>query len=231
MPERLAAKLPGLKQLSETTSQDLFVSDALKRLGLLVRQAELLATQYDAVVANPPYMGSKFYCAALKKFMNSFYKAGKADLYASFTLRNIQFSKKLGHVGMIAIPNWMFLSSFNQLRDTIFRSAPITSLVHNGRGVWGSDFGSCSYVLMRSSPCGFNGRFLRLFDKQGSVASNEELERRFHTNPRFRSTSNIEFKKIPGSPVAYWVSANTFEAFLSTETSFLDNAQDARRGL
>ena len=212
VPEELAAKLRALKQLSEATSQDLFVSDALTHLGAIVRQAEMLAAQYDAVVANPPYMGSKFYCAALKKFMNSFYKAGKADLYASFTLRNIQFSKKLGHVGMITIPNWMFLSSFNQLRDTIFWSAPITSLVHNGRGVWGSDFGSCSYVLMRSSPCGFNGRFLRLFDKQGSVASNEELERRFHTNPRF-SSSNIEFKKIPGSPVAYWVSARVREAF------------------
>ena len=212
VPEGLAAKLPALKQLSEVTGRDLFVSDALKRLGLLVRQAEMLAAQYDAVVANPPYMGSKFYCAALKKFMNAFYKAGKADLYAAFTLRNVQFSKKLGHVGMITIPNWMFLSSFDQLRNTIFRSAPITSLVHNGRGVWGSDFGSCSYVLMRSSPCGFNGRFLRLFDKQGSVASNEELERRFHTNPRF-STSNIEFKKIPGSPVAYWVSEQFRQAF------------------
>ena len=210
--EGLAAKLPPLKQLSEATSQDLFVSDALTHLAALVQQAEMLAGQYDAVVANPPYMGSKFCCAALKKFMNSFYKAGKADLYATFTLRNIQFSKKLGHVGMITIPNWMFLSSFNQLRNTIFRSAPITSLVHNGRGVWGSDFGSCSYVLMRSFPCGFNGRFLRLFDKQGSVASNEELERRFHTNPRF-STSNIEFKKIPGSPVAYWVSERVREVF------------------
>ena len=212
VPKRLAAKLPGLKQLSEVTGRDLFVSDALKRLGLLVRQAEMLAGRYDAVVANPPYMGSKFYCAALKKFMNSFYKAGKADFYASFTLRNIQFSKKFGHVGMITIPNWMFLSSFDQLRNTIFQSAPITSLVHNGRGVWGSDFGSCSYVLMRSSPCGLNGRFLRLFDKQGSVASNEELERRFHTNPRF-STSNIEFRKIPGSPVAYWVSEQFRQAF------------------
>ena len=217
VPEELAAKLWALKQLSEATSQDLFVSDALTRLGAIVRQAEMLAAQYDAVVANPPYMGSKFYCAALKKFMNSFYKAGKADLYASFTLRNIQFSKKLGHVGMITIPNWMFLSSFNQLRDTIFWSAPITSLVHNGRGVWGSDFGSCSYVLMRSSPCGFNGRFLRLFDKQGSVASNEELERRFHTNPRF-SSSNIEFKKIPGSPVAYWVSDRGRDAFANFRT-------------
>ena len=228
VPEELAAKLPALKQLSEATSQDLFVSDALTHLAALVQQAEMLAGQYDAVVANPPYMGSKFCCAALKKFMNSFYKAGKADLYASFTLRNIQFAKKLGHVGMITIPNWMFLSSFNQLRNTIFRSAPITSLVHNGRGVWGSDFGSCSYVLMRSFPCSFNGRFLRLFDKQGSVASNEELGRRFHTNPRF-STSNIEFKKIPGSPVAYWVSERVREVF--EEGTLLGKLVDAKQGL
>ena len=59
VPEGLAEKLPALKQLSEATSQDLFVSEALKRLGPLVQQAELLAAQYDAVVANPPYMGGK----------------------------------------------------------------------------------------------------------------------------------------------------------------------------
>ena len=59
VPEGLVAKLPSLKQLSEVTGRDLFVSDALKRLGLLVRQAEMLAGRYDAVVANPPYMGSK----------------------------------------------------------------------------------------------------------------------------------------------------------------------------
>ena len=212
VPEALATKLPALRQLSEAPSHDLFVSEALEHVKSLVQQAELLARQYDVVVANPPYMGSKFYCAALKEFVNSFYKVGKADLYASFTLRNIQFSKRFGYIGMITIPNWMFLSSFDKLRNTIFRSAPIANLIHNGRGVWGSDFGSCSYVLMRSSPRGFNGVFLRLFDTQGSVASNKELERRFHTNPRF-STANIDFKKIPGSPVAYWVSASTLEAF------------------
>ena len=224
VPEGLSAELPALKQLSEATSPDLFVSDALKRLGLLVRQAELLAGQYDAVVANPPYLGSKFYCATLKTFINTSYKVGKADLYASFTLRNIQFSKKLGHVGMITIPNWMFLSSFNQLRDKIFQTAPITSLVHNGRGVWGSDFGSCSYVLMSCAPCDFIGRFLRLFDKQGSVASNEELERRFHSNPRF-STSNIEFKKIPGSPVVYWVSEATIKLFTHTKVGDISHTR------
>ena len=71
VPEGLAEKLPALKQLSEATSQDLFVSEALKRLGPLVQQAELLAAQYDAVVANPPYMGSddSFHTSVLKKYL------------------------------------------------------------------------------------------------------------------------------------------------------------------
>ena len=228
IPEGLVAKLPALKRLSEMTSQDLFVVDEVKVLAQLVQQAELLTAQYDAVVANPPYMGSRFYCAVLKMFINSFYKAGKADLYAAFTLRNIHFSKKLGYVGMITIPNWMFLSSFDQMRNAIFRSAPIASLVHNGRGVWGSDFGSCSYVLMRSSPRSVKGRFIRLFDKQGSVASNEELERRFFTNSHF-TTSNIEFKKIPGSPVAYWVSERVRSVF--EEGTLLGKLVDVRQGL
>ena len=228
VPEALATKLPALRQLSEVPSHDLFVSEALEHLKSLVQQAELLARQYDAVVANPPYMGSKFYCGALKKFVNSFYKAGKADLYASFTLRNIQFARKFGYIGMITIPNWMFLSSFDELRNTILGSAPVTSLVHNGRGVWGSDFGSCSYILMRSYPRGFNAIFLRLFDTQGSVASNDELERRFRANPRF-STSNIEFKKIPGSPVAYWVSDRVRDVF--EEGTPLGKLVDARQGL
>lgn len=212
VPEKLAAKLPVLKQLCESTSQDLFVTEALKQLWPLVELAELLAAKYDAVVANPPYMGAKYYCPVLKAFMNESYKAGKADLYGAFTLRNLQLAKESGHVGMITIPNWMFLSTFEPLRNAIVMEAPIASLVHIGRGVWGSDFGSCSYVLWRSSSASLRGRFLRLFDKQGSVASNDELERRFHANPRF-SAVNDEFRKIPGSPVSYWLSDNARNTF------------------
>lgn len=228
VPPELAGKVPGMRRLSEAASRDLFVSEWLKGLGSLVRQAEMLAASYDAVVANPPYMGSGAMNALLKKFVNSCYKEGKADLYGAFILKNISLAKKNGHVGMITIPNWMFLSSFERLRGVVLRSAPIASLVHNGRGVWGSDFGSCAYVLKACAISSFVGRFLRLFEKQGSVASNDELERRFHRNTRF-SLSNSEFGKIPGSPVAYWLGPATFKAFASG-TSVADVA-DARIGL
>jgi hypothetical protein len=213
VPDGLAERLPALRRLSELKGQDMIVAEALKYLEPLVRQAELLAARYDAVVANPPYMGSKFYCAELKNLVNDNFKEGKGDLYGAFTLRNVLLAKQYGHIGMITIPNWMFLSSFELLRGFILGEAPISSLVHNGRGVWGSDFGSCSYILRRSLLQSLRGRFLRLFDKQGSVSSVEELQRRFHVNPRF-STSNSDFKKIPGSPIGYWLSdeaRGTFE--------------------
>jgi len=212
VPEGLAAKLAGMRRLSEAASEDLFVANALRQLGVLVRQAGMLAGRYDAVVANPPYMGSGWFSTVLKEFVNRAYKAGKTDLYGAFTLRNMQLAKDYGHIGMITIPNWMFISSFESLRNAITEEAPIASLVHNGRGVWGSDFGSCSYVLQRSFPKGISGRFLRLFDKQGSVASNEQLESRFHASPLF-TMSNTDFSKIPGSPVAYWISSRMRSLF------------------
>ena len=96
VPEGLAAKLQSLKQLSEMTGRDLFVSDALKRLGVLVRQAEMLAGRYDAVVANPPYMGSKFHTPVLKKFLKDHYKGYEKDMFSAFIDRDLAFSKPMG---------------------------------------------------------------------------------------------------------------------------------------
>ena len=114
VPEGLSAELPALKQLSEATSQDLFVSDALKRLGLLVRQAELLAGQYDAVVANPPYMGSRGMNAPVKKFAKDHFPDAKSDLFACFIKRGFTLAKDAGHNAMVTMQSWMFLSSFEK---------------------------------------------------------------------------------------------------------------------
>lgn len=205
VPEGLAKRLPSLKQLSELTSTDLFIWEALNIFGSYVRQAEMLATQYHAVVANPPYMGNKYYCSPLKDLVNTAFNPGKADLYGAFTIRNMVLVKEHGRIGMITIPNWMFLSAFEVLRKAIFSSAPITSMVHNGRGVWGSDFGSSAFTLHKSAPTEFAANFMRLFDKQGSVASNDELVVRFHRREPIVAR-NADFVAIPGSPVAYWVS-------------------------
>jgi len=107
----------------------------------------------------------------------------------------------------------MFLSTFEKLRNVLFQRSFIVNFIHIGRGVWGSDFGSCSFTICNSSITEYSGQFKRLFDKQGSVAHNDELNKRFFENKVYLSTVR-DFKKIPGSPIAYWAGngiRNVFE--------------------
>src|SRR5262249_26410329 len=78
---------------------------------------------------------------------NKYYPDAKADLYACFIQRNIAFAKPNGFIGMITIPNWMFLSTFDELRKSILAHQTLDTVSHNGRGVFGSDFGSSSFVF------------------------------------------------------------------------------------
>ena len=132
VPEELAAKLPALKQLSEATSQDLFVSDDLRRLGPLVQQAELLSAKYDAVVANPPYMGSKGMNALVKKFAKDHFPDAKNDLFACFIERGYTLAKDAGHNAMVTMQSWMFLSSFEKMRERMLREKTICTMAHLG---------------------------------------------------------------------------------------------------
>jgi hypothetical protein len=178
----------------------------------LVQQARLLSQRFDAVVANPPYMGGQYFTSRLKDWIIRSYKVAKSDLYSCFVLRNEAFAKFDGFVGMITIPNWMFLSSFEEFRKALLECHTIDSLIHNGRGVFGSDFGTSSFVIRNRNLPTFRGAFRRLFEKQGSVASNEELERRFlPANTYLRSAA--DFEKLPGNLISYWVSTKLVDCF------------------
>ena len=229
VPERLAAKLPGLKQLSEVTGRDLFVSDALKRLGLLVRQAEMLTAQYDAVVANPPYMGSKGMNALVKKFARDHFPDAKSDLFACFIERGYTLAKDAGYNTMVTMQSWMFLSSFEKMRERMLREKTIKTMAHLGARAFGSISGevvqTTAYVLQNRSPQGYKPVFYRLLDggeakKQAALANGEK---------RFDTTTQDEFKKIPGSPVAYWASDALVNSFLNGV--LLRNVTDTRIGM
>ena len=231
VPPKLAAKLPeieGRARLVAKMSDNLFTRDTAETLLPVIEQAKFLAGRYACVVANPPYMGAKYYNSKLKDFIGKEYKDTKADLYACFVQRNADFANINGFVGMITIPNWMFLSSFEELRGSIFGSQTIDTFVHNGRGVFGSDFGSCSFVIRNASVSGYRGTYRRLYEKQGSVASNEELEQRFHV-AKCHMPSNADFPKIPGCPIAYWATENARAAFANGEP--LSTVAQPRQGL
>jgi hypothetical protein len=186
----------------------LFLHETHTKVLCALGQAEYLARRYHVVVANPPYMGIKSYDSPLKSFVKKSFPAASQDLYACFMLRNCSLTQANGYAALITIPNWMFLSSFEELRGNLLRQTTIVSLVHNGRGVWGSDFGSCAFVILLSRQPSLRGVFKRLFHRQGEVQSNEELEANFFNVQNFPSYSvaSHEFTKLPGQAIAYWIS-------------------------
>jgi hypothetical protein len=230
VPENLAEKLPAIAQRVEEVlvNGGMLEQATVRSLGPLIEQGRMLADRYDAVVTNPPYMGTKFYAANLKAFIRREYKRSQGDLYTCFMVRNLDLAQSRGFVGMITIPNWMFLSSFDELRDDLLRRGTIDTFIHNGRGVFGSDFGSCSFVLRNHCNNLFSSSYRRLFERQGSVADNEELEQRFFTAATYTARQS-DFHSIPGQPIAYWISERMRQCF--AQNINLHDVADLKKGL
>jgi type II restriction/modification system DNA methylase subunit YeeA len=212
----LTAKLPALKRLSEATSQDLFVSDALRRLVPLVQQAALLATQYDAVVANPPYMGGKGMNAQVKKFAKDHYPDAKSDLFACFIERGYTLARDAGHNAMVTMESWMFLSSYEKFRSAVLQQHTLRNLAHfpyDGKRptAMGINFGVAVISVQNSPVDGYRGHYCcsRYFE-----LNDDGIPFDFPTsNERLRTVDSANFKKIPGTPVAYWVSTQVTSMF------------------
>ena len=218
VPAALAEKLPALKQLSETatSSTDLFAVEALKCLGPLVLQAELLAAQYDAVVANPPYIGSKFHVPVLKKFLKDNYQGYEKDVFSAFIDRDLIFSKPAGHLGFMSPFVWMFISSYEHLRMRLITTETITSLVQlEYSGFEGATVPICTFTLQKKHVNGEKSCFIRLNDFRGSLKQGPKTLEAIKNRDCgwFFETAQDEFTKIPGSPLGYWVSKDLIQIF------------------
>ena len=182
----------------------------------LMEQARILARKYDAVITNPPYMGASGMNEKLTRFVKDNYPDSKSDLSTCFMERTLSLCAENGYMAMINIPVWMFLSSYEKLRNKIINDNTFVNMVHPGRGIFGSDFGTTTFVIGKQYIAGYKGSYRRLFDKQGEVESIEEREQAFLSEKGQFVAQQENFKKIPGMPVAYWVSEaiiNTFAEF------------------
>ena len=204
VPEGLGEKLPALKQLSEVNSQDLFVSDALKQLGLFVQQAEMLVAEYDAVVANPPYMGGRNGMnQRLKKFAADEFTETKSDLFACFIERGCTLAKTTGHNAMVTMQSWMFLSSFESMRKRLLEERTIRTMAHMSNGVMGIAFGTAATILRNERLPGYIADYS--FTSTDNLTSDRRPAEFPVRNDRLRQVSQDEFGKVPGSPIAYWL--------------------------
>lgn len=186
---------------------------ALDDLLPVVRSAELLSTRYDVAVTNPPYMGGSGMNPKLSEYVKKNYPDTKSDMSTVFMEKTMKMCKATGFISMINIPVWMFLSSYEKLRESIIAQNTVANMMHFGRGVFGSDFGTTAFVIAKTYVNGYKGTYRRLFEKQGAVDSVETKEKWFFDGMGHFVADQANFSKIPGCPVAYWVGESYIQAF------------------
>ena len=183
---------------------------ALDELLPLVQCAELLAQKYDVVVTNPPYMGSSGMNPLLTNYVKTNYPDSKSDLFACFIERGNHMVKKHRFNCMVTMQSWMFLSSFEKMREKVLQTKSITNLMHMENMVMGIAFGTAVTIFRNDHVTGYKGTYNQI--KLQDIENDEPRVFPVLEN-RFAQTSTDNFSKIPGSPVAYWVSERLIKAF------------------
>lgn len=178
---------------------------AQDKLFNLIAIGEVLAQKYDVVVTNPPYMGNSGMNAKLAEYVKRNYADEKSDLFACFIKRGIEILKPNGFNCMVTMQSWMFLSSFETMRKKLLENATIITLMHMENMVMGIAFGTVVTNFRRKYIENYKGTYnhIKLQD------IDENIPKQFPVpENRFAQVSSANFSKIPGSPIAYWVSDN-----------------------
>lgn len=183
-----------------------------ENLQRLAAQAKIMARKYDVVVTNPPYMGSGGMGAKLAEFVKKQYPDSKSDLFAVFMERGREYTKANGYLAMITQHAWMFLSSFEKLRAKLMELDTV-NMAHLGarafEEIGGEVVQTTAFVMQNRHVHGFKGMYARLIEP----TTQDGKEEMFLDGENRFSARQDNFEKIPGAPVAYWVSEKMMEAF------------------
>ena len=215
-PVELTALYARMDEIQNDIS--LYRESALNTILPLIRVADVLAQQYDVVVTNPPYMGSGNMDARLSEFVKKHYPDSKSDLFAVFIERCGQMTGKNRYQAMITQHAWMFLSSFEKLRAKLLLKDTV-NMAHLGprafEEIGGEVVQTTSFVLRNSHIVDYKGTYCRLIEP----TSQQGKEEMFLACENRYTAQQSDFSKIPGSPVAYWVSKSFIQNYKSKSIS------------
>ena len=211
----------GLKEAWETsaaaTAHDANMAmwyDAAKdAVAQLIEQAVMLSQKYDAVVTNPPYMGSSGMGANLTNFVKKYYPDSKSDLFAVFIEVCSHMAAEKRYQAMITQHAWMFLSSYEKLREKMLLTETV-NMAHLGarafEEIGGEVVQTTSFVRCRTHIDGYKGTYCRLIEP----TSQQGKEDMFLAGGNRYFVNQDNFAKIPGRPVAYWASTGALENYV-----------------
>ncbi|MDO8843847.1 BREX-1 system adenine-specific DNA-methyltransferase PglX [Methylicorpusculum sp.] len=211
---------------------DSFQKNTAKTLQPYLQQAHILAMKFDAVVANPPYMGNKYLNPLLKDYLKKHYKGFEKDLFSASMIRNLAFAKETAQLGFMSPFVWMFISSYEELRTHFIDNATLTSLIQlEYSGFDGATVPICTFTLDKTHIPNYTGSYIKLSDFKGHEnQAPKTIEAIKNSNCGwFYNAKPDDFKKISGSPVAYWVSDDVRNVF--AKNSNLNEIANAVVGL
>ena len=203
---------------------------ALREILPLVQVAEALVQKYDTVVTNPPYMGASNMNPKLNEFIKNNYADYKSDFFSAFVIHASQMTKQSGYCGFFTPYVWMFIQSYEKMRNYLYNQATIETLIQFEYSAFEEATVPVCTFAFQNRHVQKKGCYLRLVDFRGGmeVQRQKTLEAIENHNCGFyyeQSTDN--FSKIPGSPVAYWVSEKTIASF---EKGILADVADTKQG-
>lgn len=226
IPEALDGKLVelgnGLRQALE--QGDLYAKAAAQDLMPLLGQAIVLAMKFDAVVANPPYMGSGFMTSHLKAFVERCYPMEKGDLFSCFMRRGKASSVPTGFVAFVTMQSWMFLSNYEAFRRDFLTSNVISSLLHLGNGVMGIAFGTCASVFQMSPIKTYAAKYIRISASELSDDGKIDIS----VSTAFVRSMN-HFLHSPGLALAYSLDGHQMALF--DQNRPISDVVEAREGM
>ena len=180
-----------------------------------------LTEKYHALVMNPPYMGAGSMNEVLSKYVKKNYEEGKADLFSTFMMLSIDRLVANGKYGMINMQSWMFLSSFEKLRNTLLNNFHIENMLHLGPRTFdelsGEVVQNTAFVIAKHKS-DEGGVYFRLVDGKNCTDKKDMFLRalREHTSKvYYQNVFQSNFEKIPGCPVGYWVLPDILRIFTS----------------
>lgn len=200
-------------RFDEVTDESSFHRESIrKKLLPLVQVAQTLAQKYDVVVTNPPYMGASNMNSDLSEYVKKYYPDSKSDLFAVFIEVCSRMAKQNGYQAMITQHAWMFLSSFEKLREKMMLTETI-SMAHLGarafEEIGGEVVQTTAFVRCANHVEGYKGTYCRLIEP----TSQQGKEEMFLAGQNRYTANQDDFAKIPGASVAYWVSKKLYSTF------------------
>lgn len=200
--------------------RNLFASTDLgplqEKLREIIAVGEILARRYEVVVTNPPYMGASNMNLKLSEFIKDNYKDYKSDFFSAFMIKCSNMTVKDGYLGFFTPYVWMFIQSYEKLRNYLCNTENIETLIQFEYSAFEEATVPVCTLTFRNGHVSKKGVYLRLTDFRGGmeVQRQRTLEAIYNHNCGYYFETNSDnFSKIPGAPIAYWVSEKVYQIF------------------